>query len=644
MAWIEGLSSSNRLLQDLAKIVTQANKTVKGEIDKPRNWELVYPRPYNLTDVKGETLTVQANTKEYKATQGNWFVHRTPKVYLTTGTTTALVEEDKYTVDFENGTIIFGEDQTGTITADFTFVKDESLETGIGKIGPHGRIILKTHTTPVTPDTTIDPFNTDPDLKVSELTMYLEIEKPELLINPESGQIGSRFDGSGPIENHYHLNVRMFDRYDYDKQIPVEKIVDPITGLTVDEGAHVSEWSKYSWYSDFKEYLVDELDDVPGTDDISKGITYTHVETPGLHGQVPIQYWISTNNDRIAMVLMGEPSINYDNYITSFMYAGKIDSFEGSKNDTAGNFALTVGSSSIPCEANPNPDPITENTLFQAEPIQTPITGSGSYESWTHSVSYKVVAENDFGEALATDAQLVSYLYRDGTSINNRGSNTTTNYSNFRLTFSHIPANAKRLRIYRRNVSVHPSASTTNWFLENTIEVTGSTMTYLGQSSIDMTKPVPVTNIDLSEVGVVRDQLTGAVISVKFPRTWGVNTATGVNDISMYKTRSGVYYQRHMASFITPEEFMKKDAFNPSRWTNKFHLSPLYVVHGYDGYRGFFKDVVVVDDSSIVHLDELIVDKGMANEEIYKYFKLSAPFSLMQNSANANYGIAIKKV
>jgi hypothetical protein len=115
----------------------------------------------------------------------------------------------------------------------------------------------------------------------------------------------------------------------------------------------------------------------------------------------------------------------------------------------------------------------------------------------------------------------------------------------------------------------------------------------------------------------------------------------------MLKTRSGVFNQRHYASFITPEEYMRKDAFNPSRWTGKFHLSPTFVVHGYDGYRGWLKDTVIVDNTSIVHLDELIVNKDSKDktkpQEIFKYFKLNAPFSFLNNSPNFNYGVGILK-
>lgn len=662
MAWVEGVTSSNRILRDLANIMINANKDVSGDVIPEQNWELVYPRPFNLTDVVGEELTVDStNTKLYKASKADWFEKIEPVVYQTVETTTDVVLPSQYVVDYATGTIEFTTVPSGKITCDYTYATDRDLATGLAKIMPYGNIVLKTTTTPVTPDATADPFNTDPGLKVSELTMYLEIEKPQYLINPETGQEATKYGTTFKVENHYHMNMRVFDRYDYVEEKPVKKTIDDLTGITTDEGAHVSNWAKLSWYQDFKEFLVDELDGDPGTDNVSDGIVYAFLETPGVYGELPIQYWLSTNNDRLAMVLMGEPSINYDNYLTSFAYVGRIASFESGVNDTAGNFALTTGSSSIPCVANPNDDPITELPRFTFKALQNSFTSTrygqnvggipSSNRTQTHTISYKVVALNEKGQSLATAEREASYIWKYNASNAASELPEETRVDNFVLHFDFIPANAATVKLYRKDVIVQvgtTNRTTQNWFFEREYtraEALGGDHTpdlYVN----NQTEPVPVTNYDANAAGVVRDQLTGAVLEVKFPSNWGVNTATGVQDVSMYKARSGdgTYYQKHQASFITPEEFMKKDAFNPSRWTNKFHLSPLYIVHGYDGYRGWLQDVVAVDDSSIVHLDELIVNKGQANEEIYKYFKLTAPFSLMQNSANTNYGIGIKKV
>lgn len=142
---------------------------------------------------------------------------------------------------------------------------------------------------------------------------------------------------------------------------------------------------------------------------------------------------------------------------------------------------------------------------------------------------------------------------------------------------------------------------------------------------------------------VTRDTYTGAILNVRFTEKWGVNTATGVNDIMMFATRSGLKYQRHVASFITTEEFMRKEKSGQSRWTGKFHLSPVYIEHSYDKQRGWLDGVMAVDDAGVEHLDDLIVDKDTPNEEVYKFFRINAQYSFFNNSANHAYGLAIIK-
>lgn len=127
--------------------------------------------------------------------------------------------------------------------------------------------------------------------------------------------------------------------------------------------------------------------------------------------------------------------------------------------------------------------------------------------------------------------------------------------------------------------------------------------------------------------------------------TYGTNTADCMDDICMLKTFSGVPYQQHYPAFITPVSTLEKapDGFNASEWTSKYHLSPIYVVHGRDGYRGYFDGVLAVDKQNIVHRDELVVTNADLTEDRYKFFNVTDSNSFLQNSANGNYGLAIIK-
>src|SRR5690606_18398827 len=84
---------------------------------------------------------------------------------------------------------------------------------------------------------------------------------------------------------------------------------------------------------------------------------------------------------------------------------------------------------------------------------------------------------------------------------------------------------------------------------------------------------------------------------------YGDRTASGVTDIAMLATRTGFPWQAHYPAFSTPWQFLDKHFLGPSRWTHKYHMSPVWVVHGSDNYRGKLRDVLVCDRSGIVHLD-----------------------------------------
>jgi ribosomal protein S28E/S33 len=774
MAWVEGLTNSQRILFTLANILTTANKKLVVKYRKtvngtPTDFELTEVTPGVWRDQEGNTVDIAEYTKVMVPTNEvdptkNW------EVVYATGGSTDLAQMEINLMSSEKWEVVNGFDAK--------------------------RVILRTVTTPVTVNAGYDEYNTDPDSKVDKIEMFLEIVKYRYAINPEENLEETVDPVTGDLlkmPNNHYIEIRYGDKMKIDRQYVVDKatrteqpdkavyngvicnvtiddqtqqpVYTPITGeeldlyeivtiygnqlLTKEEGGHPSEYAKFSWYLDYKEELVDAMDGGPSQDDISKGIRLMPQILTGMSETIPIQFWINCNNDRISMVLMGDPTIDYDRYLTSFAYIGKIDSFEGEGvvNDTAGNFALTVGSSTVPCKRpKPLQEPIkgkVEILDFQAElknvlevskandngivtidktsqfdatkyavqgyhaftPIPTS-TPSAPYTSPTDyvdkfRVGYKFVSYSKDDETMPSNN--FDFVYSKALiDVNNPGVKgvcidrdyysgngfqpkwepqpekaTVIDCSEGTYTFTlKIPKPANRLRIFK-------IANTANTIINNPSlpapYVYGAFEPMYEIASIDLSvatgivdkgdyyeftwtetdvsapvvttdksKMMPLVKSSKAQKSVERDMVLNFVLSVKFPDTWGdETTATGVTDISMFKTRSGVYNQRHYASFITPEEYMRKDAFNPSRWTGKFHLSPTYVVHGYDGYRGWLKDTVIVDNTSIVHLDELIVNKDSKDpekpQEIFKYFKLNSPFCFLNNSPNFNYGVGILK-
>jgi hypothetical protein len=146
---------------------------------------------------------------------------------------------------------------------------------------------------------------------------------------------------------------------------------------------------------------------------------------------------------------------------------------------------------------------------------------------------------------------------------------------------------------------------------------------------------------------------------------FGQYTSFGNNTFQMFKTKSGIKFQKHYPSFITQVPSVGKafvdaqlgdtglnlepQGFNASAWTKKYHLSPVYITHPYDGYRGQLDYCIAVSKNNILHLDELIVDIPTGTEgktwkqEVYKFFDHNTEQNFMNRSANVKMGIAILK-
>lgn len=151
---------------------------------------------------------------------------------------------------------------------------------------------------------------------------------------------------------------------------------------------------------------------------------------------------------------------------------------------------------------------------------------------------------------------------------------------------------------------------------------------------------------------------------------WGEYTSNGMWSMSMFNTRSNVFFQAHNPAFLTqlpdydaagtlPPELQRlvldPDRFQTSVWTSKYHGSPIYMVHRSEGYRGFMDGVVVIEDHNIVTGDELVVDTHILKdskdpskgtwEEVYKFFSVNTPVNLFTkySPAPGKVSVAILK-
>lgn len=170
-----------------------------------------------------------------------------------------------------------------------------------------------------------------------------------------------------------------------------------------------------------------------------------------------------------------------------------------------------------------------------------------------------------------------------------------------------------------------------------------------------------VTGNIMVTAGAVVDEETMTNIATNATYYFGEYTSAGNNTFQMLKTHSGIEYQRHYPAFITQAPPVGKSysdsslgdtglelepqGFQASRWTNKYHLSPIYVVHPYEGYRGQLDNCIGITKHNILHLDELVIDveNKAWNQEVYKYFDIDTEQNFMNLSPNQEMGVAVLK-
>ena len=411
------------------------------------------------------------------------------------------------------------------------------------------------------------------------------------------------------VENHHHIFIRIFDKLNENGDGPAKRSSD----------SHVSEWSKLSWYKDFEEIAVDELDEDPGTDDISKGVVNLPTVTPGLNGSTRIQFWVNTSNDTVSLVVMGNPSLEFgsNKHISSFAYIGRVKSFENSINDTAGNFALATSSTTVPCLSQTNTriktDEIKIATLEDGIKVLTAYSEGNEYV-------FNIDGTNDFNYELTPK---VIIFPQDSDGNPDFGTAGELDNKNYEIALPNI------LGVDKMKITL----------------IEGKYLVPVG-SYIGVTY---YTNKDIIETskGALRDGL-GNMVEINLPETYGINTATGVTDISMLHTRSKAFFQQHHLMFTTTNEYMKKEQYGKSAYTSEYYADRAKITHGNDGPRGMLKNILIIDTSSLVALDELVINRDHLKEidepeETFVYFPISAPYSPLTSGPNSMYGIAIKK-
>lgn len=430
--------------------------------------------------------------------------------------------------------------------------------------------------------------------------------------------------------NNHHVLMRLFDKINEDGSAPMDNVYNS-SGEIVQTNSHISPWSKLSWFKDFEEIMIDSVDTDASISSIHDGTIFVPLETSGLNADTKMRYWINTNNDRFNIVVMGNPSLDYqkDRHLISACYCGRIDSFENSLNDTAGNFALFTSSSTEPC-----------NTSLTMEKVTYDMPNYSLTEAEIKNDTYNVEELSEFIEncpwSSGCGKNQVYYIQL-----------TDKNYFNREKWPKYIILDAvgkpvtPLMSAYKRNFIMNDGkADLLQLSIDPTYITYDETYTIFVYFSYYQEKFV-------INSGVSRD-VFGNVINVDKINDYGNNTSDGVTSIMMYHTRSKAYYQRHHMMFATTEEYMSKVMYGKSSYTGEYYADRIKVTHGNDGPRGTLSDLLIIDSSSLYALDELVINKDFEKdpdeyEETFIYFPVSAPFSPLSDSPNSRYGVAIKK-
>ena len=430
------------------------------------------------------------------------------------------------------------------------------------------------------------------------------------------------------LNNHYVL-MRLFDNINDEKNGPMDNVYNS-SGEIIQTNSHISPWSKLSWYQDFEEVMIDTIDEDVSLSSIHDGTVMVPLVTAGLNADTKMRYWINTNNDRFSMIVMGNPSLDYerDRHLVSACYCGKIDSFENSINDTAGNFALFTSSSTEPC-----------NTTLITEKVQYPMLNYALSETEAVNGTYDATEFNYFiGTCPWSSPCTNSNTYYIQLAENNYFNRE--NWPKYVIVDPSGKPVTGLLTAFKRNFVMTDGKADILQLTVDPSHIYDETYTIFVSFGYYQEKFV-------INSGVSRD-VFGNVIDVDKIKDYGNNTSDGVTSIMMYHTRSKAYYQKHHMMFATTEEYMSKVMYGKSSYTGEYYADRIKVTHGNDGPRGTLSDLLVIDSSSLYALDELVINKDFekdANEyeETFVYFPISAPYSPLSDSPNARYGLAIKK-
>ncbi|MDN4602023.1 hypothetical protein P5G61_12365 [Paenibacillus sp. F6_3S_P_1C] len=125
---------------------------------------------------------------------------------------------------------------------------------------------------------------------------------------------------------------------------------------------------------------------------------------------------------------------------------------------------------------------------------------------------------------------------------------------------------------------------------------------------------------------------------------YGNNTSNGNRGVQLQQSIGGTYYQQHYLAFITHDKNVDagESRFNPSVYSGKYHISPMYIVHPNDGFVGKLDECYAVHPKNISQLDELEVVETSDHEEVGKGTGVNKVFHMAHSPSLKDDGTPFK--
>ncbi|WP_094701656.1 hypothetical protein [Brevibacillus laterosporus] len=125
---------------------------------------------------------------------------------------------------------------------------------------------------------------------------------------------------------------------------------------------------------------------------------------------------------------------------------------------------------------------------------------------------------------------------------------------------------------------------------------------------------------------------------------YGNHTSNGNSSVQLQQSIGGTYYQEHYLAFITHDKMVDEgeSRFNPSVYSGKYHISPMYVVHPNDGFVGKLDECYAIHPKNISQLDELEVIETSENEDLGKGDGVKKTFHLSHQPSLKDDGTPFK--